>query len=914
MDEKIILNVEIDNAQAVQNIAALRQKIDELRAAQKEQNTATEEGREEYVRLGEQIKNLNKQVAEQSRVIQDEAKAKQLDKDMTIDLNGSYNSLSQQLTKLKAAYHAAGSDEDRKKILENLTAVDSKLKELDEQQGVFTRNVGNYKSALDGYLGNNKYVAGLKKINETFGSSKGIIEGAGKAVLAFGKNMLAMLANPIVLGIAAIVLAVQQLTEAFKRNDEAMTMTQKIIAQFKAIWQSIQRLFDDIVKTIVDVYTNITKATGGFSSFQYALIPLKVLIAAVRAQFAILGNTLTVISNGIAYLSNTIKQSIQGSVIGKWVSNLRQTIHDLFSSVDSFLQRLAGSDIGKKLGLDTLYSQLKDIIGTNEELVRSNKEIADLEYNINKDRAENTKRNAEDQLAISQLREKAAQKDKVSAEERIALLSQAAKLEEDMAKRNTALAQMEYDLQVKKNSLTESNAQDKQAEADAYANLLAAQKAEYDKKRELNSQIAEARKAIKGETDGIKENTEAIIKNGEELLKQGRAIRDKYGLISDQQKLDEELAALEKALQDGAILQQEYDTILAQIRQREQDAKQKSEDEKLKATQDRLEKERQARVKFGLEAERSEQQQELMELQQAHADKLLTDEEYEKAAADIREKYRKQEAEEIARALAETEQAEIDALQERLSKAADAIASWGGAVLDITNQVGELMSAKEDAELQEYEERNEEKKAALQERLDSGAITQDDYNKQVAAMDAELEKKQKENDLKQAKRNKAIAIMEAVINTALGISKAVAQNPMLGGLPGSVIAATMGALQIATIAAQPLPKASRGALLRGKSHAQGGIHIEAEGGEAIINKAATQRYLPLLSAINQSTGGVPLYANGGIPQQVIRQSEQAEFNRQELLDAIAQIRPQVAVTDINQGQANMTRITQRKNY
>ena len=131
-------------------------------------------------------------------------------------------------------------------------------------------------------------------------------------------------------------------------------------------------------------------------------------------------------------------------------------------------------------------------------------------------------------------------------------------------------------------------------------------------------------------------------------------------------------------------------------------------------------------------------------------------------------------------------------------------------------------------------------------------------------MDEELKKKQAELELKQAKREKAIALAQAIIQTALGVATAVAQSPMTGGLPGSAIAAAMGAIQIAAIAAQPLPKASRGALLQGASHAEGGIPIEAEGGEAIINKKSTARFRPLLSAINEWGGGVK-FARGGIP-------------------------------------------------
>jgi hypothetical protein len=67
------------------------------------------------------------------------------------------------------------------------------------------------------------------------------------------------------------------------------------------------------------------------------------------------------------------------------------------------------------------------------------------------------------------------------------------------------------------------------------------------------------------------------------------------------------------------------------------------------------------------------------------------------------------------------------------------------------------------------------------------------------------------------------------------------------------------------------PKAQRGMLTKGKSHAQGGIPaivggttpIELEGGEAIINKNSTARFGNILSQINQAGGGVK-FAKGGV--------------------------------------------------
>lgn len=57
-----------------------------------------------------------------------------------------------------------------------------------------------------------------------------------------------------------------------------------------------------------------------------------------------------------------------------------------------------------------------------------------------------------------------------------------------------------------------------------------------------------------------------------------------------------------------------------------------------------------------------------------------------------------------------------------------------------------------------------------------------------------------------AKRNKAIGIIQAIVNTALGITQALASLPPPASFITAAITGALGAVQIATIAAQPLAK------------------------------------------------------------------------------------------------------------
>jgi len=118
---------------------------------------------------------------------------------------------------------------------------------------------------------------------------------------------------------------------------------------------------------------------------------------------------------------------------------------------------------------------------------------------------------------------------------------------------------------------------------------------------------------------------------------------------------------------------------------------------------------------------------------------------------------------------------------------------------DIWKQYNSFVAAGENAKLQQDEQANKKKKDNLDKRLKSGSISQEAYNAQIEKLDKDLEKKKSVIAYNQAKREKSVGLMTAIINTATGITKAF-PNPVLMAL-----VAAMGALQVATIIKTPLP-------------------------------------------------------------------------------------------------------------
>ena len=154
---------------------------------------------------------------------------------------------------------------------------------------------------------------------------------------------------------------------------------------------------------------------------------------------------------------------------------------------------------------------------------------------------------------------------------------------------------------------------------------------------------------------------------------------------------------------------------------------------------------------------------------------------------------------------------------------------------DFYSSINELQSLQNELALQD-----------LKQRFQAEEITREEY-----------EEKRRAILRKQARQEKANALIQATVNTALAVTAALNTQPFLPlGPIAAGIAAASGAIQIGMIAAQPTPQFEEGGFvdskgyISGRSHKTGGVLIEAEGGEYITSKKYAQRNKDILEAIN----------------------------------------------------------------
>ena len=312
-----------------------------------------------------------------------------------------------------------------------------------------------------------------------------------------------------------------------------------------------------------------------------------------------------------------------------------------------------------------------------------------------------------------------------------------------------------------------------------------------------------------------------------------------YGEESEQVKRVSELRI--KALDD---LNKKRDDIA-------RDEQRKAEDEGLAIEQSKL-KGRIAGLHQGteelknaqIEQDKQVEHAELIELQRHLDDKLISEEFYQS---------------ELDRITTEHATKRYNLEKEYLNKVAEeqdkiVESKWEGAQ-NIISTYGEFVNAAMEAEL-EAVKGNEEKENAVREKY-----AKEKYKAEIAGIAISTA-----NAIMQTWENfagvPALAAIQTAMLTALGMAQARKAE-----------AAMDGAF-----------KAARGGILGGQSHANGGTMlsngVEAERGEAIINKRSTAAFAPLLSEINSYNGyGAPLIKtnqygggllNGGVSDETIQ--------------------------------------------
>lgn len=896
-----ILEFQLKASDALMQAAALQKQLEGLRQTQKSLDTTTEEGKLEYQRLGVEIKAVGTQLrATQKDLFNSFKQASQLD--------GSVNQLRASISKLTAEYYAL-SRADREgargmALGEEIQKMQKEVNAAEQTLLNFRSNVGNYSSAF------NPLQFQISQIARELPS---LTMSAQQFFLAISNN-LPMLVDELkrakdanaalnAEGQKTVPVWKQVLKGALSWNTALVLGITLLTAYGKEIGGFIANLFkaEGSLKTTADAQREVNaEMIAQSSTVAKQIASLKLLssqwqnlgdnleakqkfIEQNKSEFDSLGLAINTVSDAeSAFVSNTDKiiDAFNRRAMAAAAQTLLEKEYEKILQLQQKAEQLRAKAQNAR---DTEEIDATAVIGDSRYGVQSAQQLAEQRAKSFEDEAKAieeaiSKREQYAQSLTNIAVAESAAADKIvsglglsggggSAEKVKAEIKSVKDETEDLAENISKYYEKQRESIL---SMFDRTIEERIQEVrDQFAKAFAA----------LDEQTKEEAKPIASAYGTPQEYQEALDKYNDFLLEQA-VIR---------KRLEEQQIKEIQQLQDESLRQQ-TEQIEREVQERyagDYAAYAANERKKLETTIKAMNEQKLLKMAVGAETYEEDakineatRKLEIMTLNQ----QLFAARDSAKKTYEIKKEYLEKELE-AAKGNADAENAITKQLEDNrkqyIQTLIDSVDQWVYTVQELMQSIGDLFKAQNEAELQELEDKYDKETQLLEEQHDKGLMSDKEYNQKQKELDAKYEQQQKKLQQEQAKREKALAMFQIVVNTSMAIMKTLASVPFPANIIAAASVGAIGAVQLATAANEPLPKAARGRKITGKRHSQGGEIIEAEDGEVIINRRSAQQFEPLLSAINMAGGGIPfgpIPSDGGFASRYATQeglSEQA---------------------------------------
>lgn len=235
MAEETITLIRVETGEAVKSVNDLRENIKAYKDALGELEIGTQEYKDVLNALNDNqaaLKNAMHGTATSMEQIAAAAKGQDM----------SYNGLVRTMAKYKEELRAIDTStaegmEAFKKKAQQINATNTELKRLDAMQGNYQRNVGNYKSVLDGLSG---------AFKATAGSASSVI--APIAGMTTGLKALSATPAIAILGLLANLLT--KIAEGFKSDEDNMNALNLALSAFKPIADALTRTLQGVANVL----------------------------------------------------------------------------------------------------------------------------------------------------------------------------------------------------------------------------------------------------------------------------------------------------------------------------------------------------------------------------------------------------------------------------------------------------------------------------------------------------------------------------------------------------------------------------------------------------------------------------------------------------------------------------------------
>jgi len=337
-----------------------------------------------------------------------------------------------------------------------------KVIELDVNTKGAVKNVDNLNKSIKetGEVGQDT-MSGLSTATGGLTSKfSGLTSGLKSTVKSFKNIRVAIAAS----GIGLLVLAVVSLKQAFTRSEEGQNKFREIMAVIGVVTGKLLDLLADLGTSLMEVFENPKEALANFWKA----------------------------------LKENVVNRIEGFM--ELLPALGKAIDQVFSGDFSGAAETAANAVGKvTLGVE-------DIVGKTKAAGEAFKEFAnEVVESTGKILVVTRKRNEADRLnrkltverakadrKIAAFREKAADREKYTATQRIAFLHEAGKISEDITNKEIQKAQLLYEAKELENAQTKSTKEDKQELADLEAAMINLETQRISKQKALTAAVQTA--------------------------------------------------------------------------------------------------------------------------------------------------------------------------------------------------------------------------------------------------------------------------------------------------------------------------------------------------------------------------------------------------------------------------------------
>ena len=401
--------------------------------------------------------------------------------------------------------------------------------------------------------------------DQATGGLLGRFKQARLAALGFVKSLGLVKVALISSGIGAVVLLVTALTQAFKRSEEGQNMFSKGMTMIGAVVNVLLDRLADLGEAIIYVFTKPGDALKDFGGMIKSFVVDKI----------------KGVIEGLGLMGGAISKLFKGDFKGA-LNDAKDGIVTLNKSMNPAVMLV-----------DSLTESTKGLVKEMNEEAKIAGQIADQRAKADKiDRALILER-AEASRKFNELRERAADKENVSIEDRIAALKEAGRIEEEITLKEIEAARIRFEAKQAENALGKSTKEDLDEEANLKAKLIDLETMRLKKQKTLTAEIttnlreAEAeRKAIQAQKDA-----EAKVEADKEKarLEAIAAIQDEFKKKREDEAAEEEIQKIElekerklKELEDLEATESQKAAIIAYYDDKITQSKKNAKDEELK--------------------------------------------------------------------------------------------------------------------------------------------------------------------------------------------------------------------------------------------------------------------------------------------------------------------------------------------